>query len=77
MSCFARTLSFGLCSLTSSTIISHSTALFAYLFNVLAKTESFTLLKTAGVALALVGAAVVSEYILRMGDFLPLFSHNE
>lgn len=46
-------------SVTSSTIISNSAALFAYLFNVLAKTERYTPGKSVGVALALMGAAAV------------------
>ncbi|CAM9419899.1 unnamed protein product [Pylaiella littoralis] len=53
------TASLGYTSVTSSTIISNSAALFAYLFNVAAGTERFTKMKTAGVAMALLGATLV------------------
>eukprot|EP00752_Nemacystus_decipiens_P009315 g8324.t1 len=51
--------SLGYTSVSSSTIISNSGALFAYLFNVAAGSERFTKTKTAGVLLALSGAAMV------------------
>ncbi|CAM9408666.1 unnamed protein product [Ectocarpus sp. 13 AM-2016] len=46
-------------SVTSSTIIANSSALFTYLFSVVARTERFTKTKTVGVALALLGAVMV------------------
>ncbi|CAN0480979.1 unnamed protein product, partial [Ectocarpus sp. 8 AP-2014] len=47
-------------SVTSSTIIANSSALFTYLFSVVARTERFTKTKTVGVALALLGAVMAS-----------------
>eukprot|EP00903_Cladosiphon_okamuranus_P019969 g18350.t1 len=51
--------SLGYTSVSSSTIISNSGALFAYLFNVAAGSERFTKFKTVGVFLALLGAILV------------------
>ncbi len=64
--------------MTSSTIISNSSTLFTYLFNVAARTERFTRTKTAGVFLALAGAVLVSELARKesvceaCAKFLPL-----
>ncbi|CAM9482215.1 unnamed protein product [Ectocarpus sp. 12 AP-2014] len=53
-------------SVTSSTIIANSSALFTYLFSVVARTERFTKTKTVGVALALLGAVMAS--LVGLGD---------
>lgn len=59
-------------SVTSSTIISNSSALFTFVLNVLFKTESFTLCKALGVVSALVGAVAV-----RGGGHLLLWARDE
>lgn len=49
--------------MSSSTIISNSGALFAYLFNVAAGSERFTKTKTVGVFFALLGAVMVGIFL--------------
>lgn len=52
-------------SVTSSTIIANSSSLFTYLFNIMARTESFTLRKTGGVGLALLGTVLVCPLLCK------------
>lgn len=60
-------------SVTSSTIISNSSVLFTFVFNVICKTESYTSIKAVGVALALAGAVAVSR--LESGGRASRFGH--
>lgn len=48
-------------SVTSSTIISNSAAFFVFVFNVLSNTETYTMCKAVGVALAICGAVAVRD----------------